>query len=90
MITGGAAPKLWHDMVTDELAAEVEFENGVHGGVENGLENGALVDAVKHFLEVDFEDGQGVVPFKAKLDGALDGVQGFCRLWLMFVPTLCF
>ena len=46
------------------------------------------MNSVKSFLEVNFEDGDGGVPFKVDFDGPLYGVKGLGSLPLAAIPTL--
>ena len=85
-----AAPDLGGDAVPDEFPVEVEAEKGVDGGVEKGLKNGALVDGIKRFLEVNFEDGDWGIPLQVNLYCTLDRIEGLSRLSLTTIAALGF
>ena len=54
------------------------------------FEYSALGNRVEGFLQVNFEDCEGVCPFKMDFDGALYGVEGFSGLSPAPVSALCF
>ena len=85
-----AAPNVGGYFVTKKLAAKIEYEEGVNVRFHEAFKNSTLVYCVKCFLKVDFNDGEGLCPFKVSFDCALDGVQGFSCLAMAPVPTLGF
>ena len=84
------APDVGGDFVADELPGQIEGKQGVHGGVYEALEDSALVDGIKGFLEVNFEDCKGGSPFEVYLNSTLDGVDGFSCLPVAAISALSF